>query len=55
MTYISVMNMVGFGGWVGDDTNLVSKTDDMSDWDFICCPDCGSTSLEELEETEDAA
>jgi len=40
-------------GWAGDETMLVSKTDDINDDQYIYCPECGDDDMEELEEYED--
>lgn len=36
-------------GWCGDPSELVSLTDDVNDMDFIYCPDCGSSDIEDLD------
>lgn len=37
-------------GWYGDETELVSKTDEPDDKGFYYCPDCTGNNLEEEEE-----
>jgi rubredoxin len=37
-------------GWVGDDTELVSLTEDMDDKDFLYCPDCECADFEQLDD-----
>jgi len=37
-------------GWSGDESELVSLTDDPRDLDFSFCPDCNGDYFEEIEE-----
>lgn len=40
-------------GWVGDSTELHSKTEDDDDLDFIHCPECGKKDCFEDEDTDE--
>lgn len=42
MAYLECLNCA----WSGDDTELVSLTDDLDDVDFSHCPDCNGQSFE---------
>jgi len=40
-------------GWEGYSEELVSKTEDINDKDFNCCPDCKSEDIEDTDYNDD--
>ena len=37
-------------GWTGDETMLVSATEDLDDRDFIYCPECGKDTIQDIDD-----